>query len=185
MVNLEIVGIKETGGATIQTASYAVENPFESFMAEVLIGANLGAVAAVPVKDFTYEYDSGVELIQQNSSANGRYASCISWGKPVINVSFNKLVEDDFNTIYDYFKNDTENAVQLKLTHPELAGSASGFHALTINLPRVFWLGDTPGIDNQDELTMAMRLQAIKEIVSYNYTQEVVVTNSEAGVYTV
>jgi hypothetical protein len=178
--------VKETLTGTIQSATYTTEAPFENWMATVKIGATIGAVAESCVKDWTFEYDTMVKLIHQDcGTTNGRYASVVSYGVPVINLSFNKVLDEDWQTIYNYFKNNTENAVQLNIKHTALAGSNAGSeYEKTISLPKVMWTGETPNIDAEEDLNQPMQLQALYDATETK-TIEVVVKNSESGTYSV
>jgi hypothetical protein len=184
MVNTDWIGRNETHGVTVQSVSYGTDNCFEGYMGDVLIGANLGAVASVPVKDWTLEITTNVKLIKQKGSQS-QFATTVVFGVPEYKVTFNKLADDEFDTIYDYFKNETENAVQLHLKHGELSGSAPGSEfEWTFNLPRVVWQGNTPELSNEDDQNLSMSLTAMEEQSSYNYTAQLVIKNDEAGTYT-
>jgi hypothetical protein len=184
--NVEWIFVKEELTGTIQTATYTTEAPFENWMACLKIGATIGAVAAVDVKEWTFEYDTMAKLIHQDCGAtNGRYASVVSYGVPVINVSFNKVAQEDYQTIYNYFKNGTENAMQLNIKHTALAGSnANSEYEKTISLPKVVWLGETPNLDGEEDLNQVGSVQALYDATETK-TIQVVVKNSESGVYTV
>lgn len=184
MLNTEWIGVDLETGQTTQSPTYATVAPFEGWMGDVLIGANLGAVASVPVKDWSLEITTMVKLYHQKGSQSQK-AVGVSYGVPEYRLSFNKVVEDAYNTIHDYFLNDTENAVQLNIKHDTLAGSNAGSeYEWTLNLPRVVWQGETPGIEAEDDQNLAMSLTAMEEQSSYNYTGQLVIKNDESGTYT-
>ena len=184
MLNTEYVGVDLETGQTTQTPSYSTVAPFEGWMGDVQIGANLGAVASVPVKDWTLEISTMVKLFHQKGSQSQKFVG-VSYGVPEYKLSFNKVVEDAYTTILNYFLNDTENAVALNIKHDTLAGSNSGSeYEWTLNLPRVVWQGDTPGIENEDDQNLPMSLIAMEEQSSYNYTGQLVIKNDESGTYT-
>lgn len=187
-IDTEWIGQKEvqgSGGDAIASPTYSDEPPFESYMLKVEIGATLAALSEVCVKDLTFEYDTMAKLLFQNCSSAGRYANGVSYGVPEVLVSFNKILESDYTTIYNYFKDNTENAVQITLTHSSLAGSNAGSeYEIVIKLPRVIWKGETPELSAPEDNTLSMNLQAIQEQSSYNYTCQIEVKNSESGTYT-
>lgn len=179
----EWIGRNETHNITIQSVSYGTTNAFEGYMGDVLIGANLGAVASVPVKDWTLEINLNNKLMHQKGSQS-QYPTTIIHGVPEYKLTFNKIADDTFDAIYDYFKDDTENAVQLNLKHYTLAGNnANSEFEWTFNLPRVVWTGDTPETA-EDDVNLSMSLIAMQEQSSYNYTAQCVIKNDESGTYT-
>ena len=184
MLNTEWIGRNLITGETTQTASYGTNPPFEGWMGDVQIGANLGAVASVPVKDWTLSITTAVKLYHQKGSQS-RFVVGVSYGYPEYKLTFNKVVEDAFTTIWNYFSAETENAVALNIKHDTLAGSNSGSEfEWTLNLPRVVWQGDTPGIESEEDLNLPMSLIAMEEQSSYNYTGQLVIKNDESGTYT-
>ena len=182
-LNTEWIGRNETHNVTIQAVSYGTVNAFEGYMGDVLIGANLGAVASVPVKDWTLEIDMRNKLMHQKGSQS-QFVTDHIHGVPEYKLTFNKIADDTFDAIYDYFKDDTENAVQLNLKHYTLAGSnANSEFEWTFNMPRVVWTGDTPETA-EDDVNLQMTMIAMEEQSSYNYTAQCVIKNDESGTYT-
>ena len=177
------IGREETHNVTLQTVAYATQACFEGFMGDVLIGANLAGVASVPVKDWTLEINLNNKLMHQKGSQS-RFPTTIIHGIPDYKLTFNKIADDTFDTVYDYFKDETENSVQLHLKHDELAGSNPGSEfEWTFNLPRVVWQGNTPETA-EDDVNLSMSLTAMEEQSANNYTAAMTIKNDESGTYT-
>ena len=185
MLNTDWVGVKETLTGTVQTPSYTTVAPFESWMLKVEVGASLAALSAINVKDLTIDWDTMVTLGHQHNGSS-QYPTYVSWDIPVIKISFNKVLEDDYGTYYNYFKNDTENAVQITLTHTVLSGNNAGSeYEYIFKFPRVVWTGGTPAVDNEGALNLPLTFQAMEEQSSYNYTVNFSIKNSESGTYAI
>ena len=183
VMQTEWIGREETHNVTIQAVSYGTDGPFEGYMGDVKIGANLAGVASVPVKDWTLEINLNNKLMHQKGS-QARFPTTIIHGIPEYKLSFNKIADDTFDAIYDYFKDETENSVQLNLKHPERSGSAEGSEfEWTLSLPRVVWQGDTPETAD-DDINLSMNLTAMEEQSANNYTAALSIKNDESGTYT-
>ena len=94
------------------------------------------------------------------------------------------LAQEDSLTMYNYFKDDTENAVKLVITHPTLAGSSSGVYSLTFNLPRVTWMGEEPKLDSADIISGNYSLTALKDATT-GYQVQAILVNTQSGAYNV
>lgn len=180
----EWIGRNVITGETTQTPTYATVPPFEGWMGDVLIGANLAGVASVPVKDWQLEISTMVKVFHQKGSQSQLVVG-VSYGYPEYKFSWNKVLQDAFTTEYNYFVNDTENSVRLHLKHDTLAGSNAGSeYEWTLNLPRVVWQGETPGLNSEDDQNFTMNGIAMKEQSTNNYTGQLVIKNDESGTYT-
>jgi len=180
---LGMVGINaEYGASTIATPTYSAKAPFEGWMGSVKIGADIDNVAAVSMKSCTLSIQNNVSLTtdhDQSTQLNGGR----TLGTRSVTVSF-EITQEDNLTFFDYFKDDTINAIQINLVHPELAGSSSGAHSLTINLPAVTWLGDEPTPDSVEAVTGSYNMEVLFDETE-GYDIKAVLVNSQTGTYAV
>jgi len=167
------------------TASYSALSPFESWMCTVKIGTTIALAAAIDVKDWTFSVEMNPKLIfQQKGATNGRYATKIVFGQPIFSLTFNKLVEDDFNTLYSDFSSDALKSVVLNIKHDSKSGSAAGSeHEITINLPRMMIDEETSSLNGTDDQTRSLKLTALKGLATTTYACAVTIKNSTDNVY--
>lgn len=177
------MGVKnQYGVSTLATPSYSNVNPFEGWMAKVSVGATIGAVADVAMKECKLTINNNQQMITDHNASN-QYPSGFAMGTRTVEMEITITQEDNL-TFYNYFKDDTVNAVQLTLTHPTLAGSSSGVHSLTVKLPRVTWLGDEPTLDSADVITATYKLQALWDTTT-GYDIQAVLVDGVTGVLVV
>jgi hypothetical protein len=170
------------GGSTLSTPSYSSQSPFEGWMAKFSVGALIGSVSAINIKTLSLTVNNNLQMITDHNASNQYPSAFVSSGRSV-EISFEVTAEDNL-TLYNYFLNDTTNACKLELIHTALAGSASGVHSLTFNMPKVTWLGDEPTINAADTLTTTYTMTALYDSVT-GYDIQAVLVNSQSGVYSV
>lgn len=173
------MGVKnQYGVSALATPAYSNVNPFEGWMAKVSVGALIGSVSAVSMKECKLSINNNLQMDTDHNASN-QYPSGFSFGTRTVEMEITITQEDNL-TFYNYFKDDTINAVQLELTHPTLAGSSSGAHSLTFKLPRVTWLGDEPTLDSADVITATYKLQALWDTVT-GYDIQAILVDGVAG----
>lgn len=176
------MGVKNEYGGAKATPSYSAKNPFEGWMAHVEVGSVIGSTTAIKITEATLSINNNLQMMTDHNASN-QYPSGFVPGSRTVEMSIT-LKQEDSLTMYNYFKDDTENAVKLVLTHPSLAGSSSGVYSLTFNLPRVTWLGEEPKLDSVDVLTGSYNLTALWSEAS-GYDIQAILVNSQSGVYTI
>ena len=182
-LSTSILGRSETLGDTVATPTFVNKSPFERHHCVLSLGANLASVSAVEFTSLTISYANNLQL---KTNGGSRFPVAAQWGVPEISLSFGFDLKAS-QTILNYVRDNTELAAKIVLTHPTLAGSSSGFHELTVNLPRVLFTGDLPDLSSPDAQAIPVTLNGmcIKEIGTHNYAIQVVATNSEIGTYAV
>lgn len=177
----DYVGVSEATGGTSSAATFTAKPPAEGWMVDILVASSLGAsfTSLSITTGATFAYDNKLKMAKGIGS---RYAVNRSLGRPDITLDFTQIFQDDL-TVYNYFKNNTENAVKIVITHDSLAGTSSGVYSWTIYLPRVTWLGNSPELTGQEEITKSGKLQALQD-PTYGYACKVEILNSESGAYT-
>ena len=179
---MNYMGQKNTFGGTVASPSYSTVNPFEGWMAHLEIGTVIGSTTAIKIKEATLSINNNLTMVTDHNASN-QYAAGFIPNSRSVDMSITVTQENNL-TLYNYFKDDTENAVKLILTHPTKAGSASGVYSLTFNLPRVTWLGEEPKLDSTDVLTGSYNFTALKDATTgYQVSAELV--NSQSGTYSV
>jgi len=174
----------DNAAGSLATAAYSTVLPFESWMCTVKIGDSIAGVAAIDVKDWTFSVEMNPKLIfQQGGATNGRYATKIIFGQPTYSVTMNKLTEDDFNTYYAYFSSDALKSIVLDVLHTTLAGSSTGYHQITIALPRMMIDEENSGLNGTDDQSFSLKFTALKGLVDTLYACNITVVNSTAGTY--
>lgn len=178
----DYIGVSEATGGTSSAATFNNDPPSEGWMVDVSYATTLGAsFTSLPiVTGATFSYDNKLKIVRGIGSRTGVDRSV---GRPEIMLDFTQIFKDDL-TVYNFFKNNTENAIKITITHDSLAGTSSGVYSWTISLPRVTWLGDSPELSGEEELTKAGKLQALYSSV-YGYACKVEILNSESGTYSV
>lgn len=176
------MGVKNEFGGTKATPSYSAVSPFEGWMAHVEVGTVIGSTSAIKIKECTLTINNNLQMLPDRNASN-QYPSGFVPGVKTVEMSLS-LSQEDSLTMYNYFKNDTENAVKLVLTHPTLAGTVSGAYSLTFNMPRVTWMGEEPKLDSADVITGSYSLQALKDSVT-GYQIQAVEVNATSGTYSV
>ncbi len=175
------MGINNSWGGTLATPSYSAVAPVEGWMSQLKIGSAIGSVAAVNLKSCTLTINNNLQLITDHNVSN-QYPSGYVPNSRTCEFTF-EVSQEDSLTLYNYFV-DTENAVQLVMTHPDNAGTTSGVYSRTFNLPRVTWLGEEPKLDSADVLTGTYTMQALwDEDLGYDVLATIV--NSQSGTYSV
>lgn len=177
---VEWVGIKETDGDTASTPTYSTKLPFEGWMGDLKLGAAIGSVASVEFQSATLKIDNGVKLVP---GLNGRYSIGRTYGPIQASLEFEMDLREDL-TVYNYWKNETERAARLLITHDQLAGGSSGVYSLQFDLPRVIFDGDVPNIEGEAEIKHKVTMKAGYDPTTTK-TISAVVVNSQSGVYAV
>lgn len=177
------MGIKNAfAGSTLATPVYSSVSPFEGWMATLSVGSLIGSVAAIAIKSCKLNIENNLQLLMDHNASN-QYPSAVVPQSRKVTLEF-EVSQEDSLTLYNYFLNDTKNAVQLTLTHSALAGSSSGAYSIVFKLPVVTWLGQEPTIDSADVLKGTYSMEALYDSVT-GYDVQAVVVNSQSGVYTV
>ena len=176
------MGMKNEFGGAKATPAYSTKNPFEGWMAHVEIGSVIGSTTAIKIREATLTINNNLTLMTDRNASN-QYPSGFVPNSRTVEMTIG-LSQEDSLTMYNYFKDDTENAVKLVLTHPTLAGSSSGVYSLTFNLPRVTWMGEEPKLDSADILSGNYSLQALKDATT-SYQVQAILVNSQSGAYNV
>jgi hypothetical protein len=171
----------EYGGAKA-TPTYSTKNVFEGWMAHVEIGSVIGSTTAIKIREASLTINNNLQMVTDHNASN-QYPSGFFPNSRSVEMSVT-LTQEDSLTMFNYFKDDTENAVKLVLTHPQLAGTSSGVYSLTFNMPKVTWLGEEPKLDSADVLTGNYNLQALWDETT-GYDIQAILVNSESGTYTV
>lgn len=179
LVDTEWVGTKQVDGDTNSSPTYSTKSPFEGWMASIELGSAIGSTAAVEAKKFNFSVDNGVSVTK---TLNGRYPIGRVYGDLAATLSFEQDLKESL-TIYNYFKNETEIAAKLILTHDAIAGGSTPY-SLTVNLPRLRMLGDPPSLSGSAEIPFTINLQALYDSVT-SKTLDIVVVNSQSGTYAV
>jgi len=177
------IGVTQAVGGDVGTPTYNDDPQFEGWMVKLEYGTSIGAsLTEIPlVQSATWSYDNKLEGLRGIGS---RYVVGRKLGRPEITIDLTKILQNDA-TLYGYFTANTQNALKLTLTHDSLAGSVSGVYSIVINMPKVVWLGEGPGLSGSDSIEEPYKLQAIEETVTHNYAVQVTILNSESGAYTV
>jgi hypothetical protein len=170
------------GSSSLATPTYSNVAPFEGWMAHIEIGATLASTTAVSIKAANLSIDNKLQMIPDRNVASQYPLAFASNGREVT-MSL-ELTQENSLTLYNYFLNDNTNAVKLILTHPDNAGTVGGKYSLTINLPKVTWLGEEPKLDSADVLTGSYNLQALWDS-TLGYDIQAVLVNSQSGTYSV
>jgi hypothetical protein len=177
------MGVKNTfAGSSLSSPSYSNKNPFEGWMAKLSVGTVIGSVSAISIKSAKITIANNLQMITDHNASN-QYPTTFLPSTRTVNLEF-EISQEDNLTFYNYFVNDTENAVQLEITHPQLAGSASGVYSIIFKLPKVTWLGDEPTINSADVIAGSYKLQALKDSIT-GYDIQAVIVNSQSGTYSV
>jgi len=176
------MGNKNTFGGTLATPSYSEVTPFEGWMSHLEIGTVIGSTTAIKIREASLSVNNNLTMVSDHNASN-QYPSGFAYNSRTVDLSIS-LTQENNLTLYNYFKDDTENAVKLVLTHPSLAGTSSGVYKLTISLPRVTWLGEEPKLDSADVLTGSYNLSALKDATT-GYQIKAELVNSQSGVYSV
>jgi hypothetical protein len=176
------MGKTNSFGGTLAVPSYSAKSPFEGWMAHVEVGTTIGSTAAIAIKSATLSIQNNLTLLPDRNASN-QYPQAFVPNSRTATMSI-ELTQEASLTLYNYFLNDTENAVKLVLTHPTLAGSASGVYSLTFNMPRVTWLGEEPKLNSADVLNGSYNFQIMKDSVT-GYDIQAILVNSQSGIYTV
>ncbi len=175
------VGRSQTDGDTVASATYSSVPAFEPYMATLSIGTSLASMSTVEITDFNIAISNGVKMLVSHAT---RYPIDRAFGLIDAILEFGMYLREDL-TIYNYFKNETEMAVKLVLTHTTLAGSSSGYHTLQFEFPRVIFIGDPPNLNNTDEIKHSVKMQALKGTGSDLFTVKITAINSQSGTYAV
>lgn len=180
---MNYMGVKSVfGGSSIGAPSYSTQSPFEGLMAKLSVGSVIGSVSAIKFKTAKLTINNNLQMITDHNASNQYPSDFLSSGRQVT-FSF-EVTEEDNLTLYNYFLNDTTNALKLEITHSALAGSASGVHSLTINLPKVTWLGEEPTIKSTEAITSSYNVTALYDPVT-GYDVQAILVNSQSGTYSV
>jgi hypothetical protein len=176
------IGVSEALGGTVSTAVFNDDPPFEGWMASLTYGTTLAASQTTIslAQTVNFSYDNKLEPVKGLGS---RYMVGRKVGRQEVLLDFTKLLQNDV-TIYNFFKNNTQNALTLTLTHDSLAGTSSGAYQVKIELPKVFYKGDAPALTSSDALELPMKAQALYDSTA-GFVCRVTIVNSESGTYTV
>lgn len=176
------MGVSSVFGGTSADPTYSTKTPFEGYMSKLEIGATVGALAAVDMRSCNFTINNNLQMVTDHNVSN-QYPSGYLPNTRTSQISF-EITQDNSLTFYNYFLNDTENAIRITLTHPQLAGSGTGVYSRVFTFSRVTWLGDEPTLDSADVLTGTYTMEALwDETLSYDVLATV--TNSQSGTYSV
>lgn len=178
----EYVGKDEESGGANSSPSYSTVNPFETCMVDIQIGTTISSTTSTTFKSGNWKYDNGVAMNYAGNSCTPVAATYAPI--PIVNGTINKDLEEDL-TEYNYWINDTDIAMKIVITHTELAGSSSGEYSLTINMPRVQVMGDSPELGSAEEIPQLILNYEALQHESLGYTCQVVIVNSESGTYSI
>ena len=179
----EWMGIKEAYNA-IPTVppTFSTVPPMESWQAVVKIGNTVATAIQIPYIDFTFTADSKIKMTPDGSS---QYAACRVFGKPEYSLQLNQEATKTLATgLYQNWKNNDELAVVIELTSDTLAGSASGFYSVQIELPRVSITGNTPNLSAIEDFPLSVNFIALTDETA-GYKIKVTTVDSVAGLYAV
>jgi len=180
----EFVGRSEDLQGVKASPSFTPVSPFESWMAKLEIGADLGSLSPVQFTDLTFEFTKNVSMISQKLNCTRFPVGRVLSGPPEVLLNFNVKSEDNI-TLQNIFKNDEIKAVRLTLKHDVLAGSAGGSEFdIIIDLPRVTSLTTPDNLNNIGELDLPVSLSAFDD-GTIGFTSRITVKNSVAGAYAV
>ena len=175
------IGRSQTDGDTVANPTYSNVPAFEPYMATLSIGTSLASMSTVEITEFNIAISNGVKMLGSHAT---RYPIDRAFGYIDATLDFGMYFREDL-TVYNYFKNETEMAVKLVLTHTTLAGSSSGYHTLQFEFPRVIFIGDPPNLNNTDEIKHSVKMQALKGTGSDLFTVKITAINSQSGTYAV
>jgi hypothetical protein len=179
-ISEENVGVQEDLAGTISTASYSSIMPYESSMADLKIASVIGSVASIPFKTASVSITNNYKML---FAQNGRVPSARSIGEFDATIEFTRTLKED-STEYLYWKNDTEMAIQLVLTHTTLAGSSSGVYSVTLNFPRVIFKEGAINVEGTNDQTHKMVGKVLHDPVT-GYAARAIVVNAVSGTYAV
>jgi len=177
----EYVGVSEVTGGTASSTSYSTVNSFETCMIDIQIGATISSTTAVEYKSAEFKYDNGVSMLFRGNSCTpvGRAYAPI----PMVTTTINADLTESL-TEYNYWINDTNFAIKIIMIHTTLAGTASGVHSLTIELPRNQMMGDPPELGSAEEIPqITYNCEALTH-ETLGYMAKVTIVNSDSGAYT-
>lgn len=180
----DFVGAKEILTApTIDTPTYSTKKPFEGWQATLKLGSSIGSVSTISnVQDINVSINNNLKMLpSQNGS---QYPVACQYGPFDVMMDFSMNLMES-RTIYDYFTGQTEIAAQLILTSDQLAGAATAYYSLQIDLPRVIVVGDVPNVSGPNEIPHKVQIQAVKQPTSTVYTTKITVVNTQSGTYAV
>jgi len=179
----DFVGTKESQTAsTLDTPTFSSKSPFEGWQAALSYGPDLATLAQISqYQDLTLSINNNLKMLATN---NSQYPFGVNYGPLEAMLDFSMYLMDDL-TLYNYFKNQTELAVRLKITSNQLAGAATAYHSIQIDMPRCIMLGDVPNVSSHEAIPHKISLQALKGTGSYPYTTKITVVNTQSGVYAV
>jgi hypothetical protein len=177
----EYTGVDEETGGTASTPSFHCGNPAESYMVDIQLGTTITSTSSFAWKSGNWSYDNGVSMIWE-----GNNQAPVARAYPAMANCTGSIVADlqESLTQYNYWKYDTDVAIKIIITHVELAGTSSGVYKLTINMPRVQFMGDPPELSGEEILQITYNYEAL-EHCTLGYTVQVEVVNSESGTYSV
>ena len=178
----DIIGVKEETGGVISVPTYTSLLPYESSMAQVQIGTTLAGVADMEYVSAKLTIDTGVEMKMEGKTSVPTARTFATNGMKV-SGEINLNLKADL-TYYNYFKNDTEVAFKIIITHTTLAGASSGYHTIQLEIPRAIIMGDAPEVSDEGVIPYTLKFEAGRHI-SDGYTIKATIINDEAGTYTV
>lgn len=180
---LDIVGVKAEIAGTLSTPTLACKPSYEGWMGKIKMADTIGTVADIEVNgDITLEIDNGIELIPALNGAKYPIGRSLDYLR--VGLTFSSHVQDTLATFYSYFINNATKAVELSLTHTELAGSSSGVYSLKVQLPAVFFDAGSVPLEGEKTISQSVGLKALKDTTA-GYQIKVTDVNSVSGVYTV
>jgi hypothetical protein len=124
------------------------------------------------------------EVVLTNDGSS-RYPDCPVFGKPVYTVELNQITTEMISSgLYGAWKDNTDQAMIIELTSDQLAGTSSGVYKITINIPRMTILGDTPNVSSSQQFMHPVRFTALQDETE-GYTVQVQVVDAVPGTYDV
>ncbi len=178
----EYVGRSEDLQGTVASPSFTTVSPFESWMAKLEIGDNLGSLSALQFTDLTFEFTKNVSMITQKLNCTRFPVGRVLSGPPEVLLNFNVKAEDTI-ALQNIFKNDETKAARLTIKHDVLAGSGGGSeYEIVIDLPRTTSLLPGDNLNNIGEIDLPVSLTAFDD-GTIGFTSRITVKNSVSGAY--
>lgn len=178
---ISFIGSKELTNQTKSTPSLTTKVPFESTGATLKLGADLANLSAVDAKTFEFTMNSGVEMLY----GSGRYPVAVSYGRPECSLSFS-LDHEGALTLYNYWKNNDLKAMELELTHSQLAGDVSNNYNVKIQAPAISFTGDPFNTSDSGVLQQSMTATVTQpQTGSDTFPVKIISVDSVEGTYDV
>lgn len=178
----EYLGHSEETGGSEPTPTYYLGEPYQTHHVDLQIGADIDNTATVEFTSMNININNNIGL---QHAANSQNPQGVNYGMLEATFDFTFPLKSS-QTILDYFRNNTERAAKIIMTHDDQAGTTSGDYSLTFNFPRFTVLGDLPDLPNADSENIPVTISCqVLEDATEGYAVQVVAVNSESGTYSV